>query len=109
MSMKSMPMNLKCWLWPDHEIRHHDSGKLRKSHNLLVNKVHALLTEFRDACRPTGRWIDPEDETSIDGFVDEGVAPPNPGAYWEPYTLEEQQQQLQDIADKCDAILKENA
>lgn len=101
-------MNLKTWQWPDKNLTPKQAGDLRKSHNLLVNQIHALLTEFRDACMPKGRWLD-EHGTAIDGFVDEMEEPPNPNAFWEPYSEEEQSRQLEDIADKCDAILEENA
>jgi hypothetical protein len=101
-------VNLKTWMRPDQRFTPKQIGDLRKSHNLLVNQIHALLTKFRDACAPKGRWIG-EDDTAIDGFNDEEIAPDEPNAFWEPYSEEEQSRQLQDIADKCDAIMEENA
>lgn len=70
-----------------------------------IAALEDILQAIAIGSRPRGRWLDMFD-TAIDGYNSEDVAPPDPNAYWEEYSEEEQRAWLDTVADLCETALE---
>ena len=73
----------------------------------LQDKIYELglaLQTIYDGSKPSGRWLDMFD-TQIEGFTDEDTPPPDPNAYWEEYSAEEQRAWLDAVVEVCERAL----
>ena len=70
-----------------------------------IQALEDILSAIAIGSAPRGRWLDVR-STAIDGFNDEEIPPPDPNAYWEEYSPEEQRIWLDTVTELCRTALE---